>query len=103
MDSIDVLRAREEEVAREWQWLNDTLYKIASARADEGELATFRLMQAQALLVGQRRNELRIRMAALEEGGRYSIHPTEVGRRRCAGDPSLGEARFDRLGQNASD
>jgi hypothetical protein len=66
MDSLDVLRAREEEVAREWQWLHDALNQVARVRAERGDAAAFRLMQQQAMTVGQRRVELRLQMAQLE-------------------------------------
>ena len=60
------LRAREQEVAREWQWLHDALNSVARARAEQGDAAAFTLMQKQAMRVGQRRVELRMAMAALE-------------------------------------
>jgi hypothetical protein len=60
------LRAREAEVEREWLWLVEALNTIARARADQGEAQAFRLMQGQAMRVGQRRVELRMQAAALE-------------------------------------
>ena len=57
---------RKEEVEREWQWLHDALNEIARARADQSDAAAFRLMQHQAMRVGQRRVELRLQRAALE-------------------------------------
>jgi hypothetical protein len=66
MESLDVVLAREEEVAREWQWLNDALNEVARVRAERGDAAAFRLMQQQAMIVGQRRIELRMRAAELE-------------------------------------
>jgi hypothetical protein len=65
-ESLAILRAREAEVAREWQWLHDALNAVAQARAEQGDAPAFRLMQAQAMFVGQRRVELRMRMAELE-------------------------------------
>ena len=65
-DRLMELRAREEEVVREWQWLQDALNKVARGRADEGEIHAFRLLQHQAVAVGQRRVELQIEMARLE-------------------------------------
>ena len=62
-DRLTELRAREEEIAREWQWLQDTLNKVARGRADEGEIHAFRLLQHQAVAVGQRRVELQIEIA----------------------------------------
>ena len=66
MESLAELRAREEELGREWQWLNDALNTVARARAEQGDTVAFRLMQQQAMRIGQRRVELRLAMAALE-------------------------------------
>jgi hypothetical protein len=66
-ESLETLLAREEEVAREWQWLHDTLNEVARARAERGDEAAFRLMQQQAMVVGQRRIELRLQAAQLED------------------------------------
>jgi hypothetical protein len=60
------LRAAEAEVAREWQWLHDALNTVARVRAENGDAAAFRLMQSQAMRVGQRRIELSLRIAELE-------------------------------------
>lgn len=60
------LKAREEEVGREWTWLVDALNTVARARAAQGDAAAFRLMQQQAMRVGQRRVELRLAMSKLE-------------------------------------
>ena len=65
-DKLAELRAREQEVTREWQWLQDTLNKVARGRAEEDEDYAFRLLQHQAVAVGQRRVELQIEMAQLE-------------------------------------
>lgn len=65
-ETLEVLLAREEEVAREWQWLHDSLNEVARARAEHGDAAAFRLMQRQAMAVGQRRIELRMQAAQLE-------------------------------------
>ena len=35
MESLAELRAREAEVAREWQWLHDALNTVARARAEQ--------------------------------------------------------------------
>lgn len=66
MESLAELRAREEELGREWQWLNDALNTVARARVEQGDTVAFRLMQQQAMRIGQRRVELRLAMAALE-------------------------------------
>lgn len=65
-ETISELRAAEREVAREWQWLHDTLNEIARVRAERGEAEAFRRMQTQAIVVGQRRIELSMRIARLE-------------------------------------
>ncbi len=70
MYELAELVAREQEVEREWQWLHDALNEVARARADHGDAAAFRLMQQQAMRVGQRRVELRLRRAALERPAR---------------------------------
>src|ERR1700741_5060430 len=41
MESLAELRAREAEVAREWQWLHDALNIVARARAEHGDAAAF--------------------------------------------------------------
>jgi hypothetical protein len=66
MDSLAELRAREAEVVREWQWLHDALNTVARVRAENGDAAAFRLMQAQAMKVGQRRIELSLQIARME-------------------------------------
>jgi hypothetical protein len=65
-ENPDVVLAREEEVAREWQWLHDALNEVARVRADRGDAAAFRLMQQQMMVVGERRIELRMQAAELE-------------------------------------
>lgn len=64
-ETLGELRAAEREVAREWEWLHDALNAIARVRAEQGDAAAFRLMQAQAMVVGQRRIELSLRIAAI--------------------------------------
>ena len=65
-ENLETLLAREEEVTREWQWLHDTLNAVARARAEKGDAAAFRLMQQQAMVVGQRRINLRMQAAQFE-------------------------------------
>jgi hypothetical protein len=65
MTTVAELKAREEELEREWLLLVDALNTVARARAEQGDAAAFRLMQAQAMRVGQRRVELRLQMAQL--------------------------------------
>ena len=66
MESVAELRAREQEVAREWQWLHEALNTVARVRAENSDAAAFRLMQSQAMRVGQRRIELSLRIAEME-------------------------------------
>ena len=66
MDGLAELRVRQQEIEREWQWLHDALNVVARARAEQGDAAAFRLMQQQAMTVGQRRVEIQIKMAQLE-------------------------------------
>lgn len=65
-DRLTELRIREEEAAREWQWLQDTLNTVARGRTEVEEIQAFRLLHYQAVAVGQRRVELQIEMARLE-------------------------------------
>ena len=65
-ETLAELCAAEREVAWEWQWLHDTLNEIARVRAEHGDAEAFRRMQAQAMVVGQRRIELSMRIAQLE-------------------------------------
>ena len=67
-DALAELRAREDEVEREWNWLQQAINTIARARADQGDAHALRLLHEQAMRVGQRRNELRMQMAQLETG-----------------------------------
>jgi hypothetical protein len=66
METLETVLAREEEVAREWQWLHDALNEVARVRAEQGDSQAFKLMQQQAIRVGQRRIELRMQAAELE-------------------------------------
>jgi hypothetical protein len=74
MDSLAELRARQQEIEQEWQWLHDTLNVVARARAEQGDAAAFRLMQGQAMRVGQRRVELDVQIAELERQRLHSAH-----------------------------
>ena len=66
MESAEILRAREEEVARVWAWLQEAINLVARARTGEDDADAFRLLQQQSMAVGQRRVELMLRMSALE-------------------------------------
>lgn len=63
MESLEALRAREEEVGREWEWVHDVITRVARARADQEDAHAFRILQEQARIIGQRRVALRLMMA----------------------------------------
>ncbi len=65
-DGVTELRAREEEVGREWEWLVGTLNEVARVRSEQGDAQAFRLLQHQALRVGHHRVQLRMKLARLE-------------------------------------
>ena len=46
MTELAELRAREDEVAREWHWLHGTLIEIARVHAKQGDLQAFRRLQS---------------------------------------------------------
>ena len=66
MSKVGELKAREMEVAREWEWLQDFLYKAARSRCDQQDARLFERLQHQALIVGERRTALRSQIAMLE-------------------------------------
>ena len=72
MENLVALRARASELDREWQWLHDALNTIARVRAEQGDARAFRLMQHQAMRVGQRRIEVSMRIAEIEGPARRS-------------------------------
>jgi hypothetical protein len=65
-EPLVALKAREAELAREWQWLVNALHAIAAARAGDSAADAFRLLHDQCMTVGQRRVEMNLRIAALE-------------------------------------
>ena len=68
MESVEVLKAREEEIGREWQRLHEVINRVAQVRAEDRNVQTFRLLQEQCRIVGQRRVEARVRLAEAERG-----------------------------------
>ena len=64
MESKEALLAREEEVAREWEWLQEAINLVAWARTGEEDVDAFRLLQHHAMDIGQRRVELMLELAA---------------------------------------
>lgn len=67
MTTLQELRAREDELAREWEWLQEAVNEVARMRADQEEVQAFRMLQRQAVAVGQRRVELSLHIAELEK------------------------------------
>ena len=86
METLRELKAREAEVAREWEWLQDLLNnaasqltgkarKVARLRADQhvtaklqNDTRMFQMLQHQALIVGERRVQLSMKVAELSHG-----------------------------------
>jgi hypothetical protein len=67
-NSLEVLRALERQVEREWRWLNGALHAVAQAHAEwsAGKLRDFRQMLAQARDADRRRVEIAVRIAEME-------------------------------------
>ena len=63
MESLEVLRAREEEIGREWERLHQVINRAAQVRAENRNAQTFRLLQEQCRIVGQKRVEAQMRLA----------------------------------------
>ncbi len=54
MKSPEALQAREEEVGRQWEWLQEAINLVARARTGEEDAdALFRLLQHHAMDIGQ--------------------------------------------------
>ena len=67
-NSLDVLRALERLVEREWWWLNGALHAVAQMQAERvsGALVGFREMQEQVRAIDSRRVQIAVRIAQLE-------------------------------------
>ena len=63
MESLAVLKAREEEIGREWERLHQVINSVAQVRAEKRNVQTFRILQEQCRIVGQRRVEAQMRLA----------------------------------------
>ena len=70
MEHADIIRAREEEVAREWEWLQNAINLVARALSGETGADAFRLLQHHAIDIGQRRVELAQKLAYAERNQR---------------------------------
>lgn len=78
--NLEELRAREDEVRREWEWLNETINEIARVHADNEQVSVFRLLHEQAMAVGRRRLELCIEIAETERKVQQNSHLQVAGR-----------------------
>lgn len=67
-ETLEELLALERDVEREWWWLNGALHAVAQMRAEHsnGDVRSFREMQAQAREVDRRRVEIRVRIAEMQ-------------------------------------
>lgn len=68
MESLEALKAREEEIGREWERLHDVINRVAQVRAENRNVQTFRILQEQCRIVGQRRVEAQMRLAEAQRG-----------------------------------
>ncbi len=66
MNRLDELKIREQEVEREWEWLEGLLYRVAKARCDQRDAHLISRLQHQSLLLGERRVALRSEIATLQ-------------------------------------
>jgi hypothetical protein len=66
MQTLAELRAREQEVEREWLWLQDALENVARARPARPRPRRSASCSTRPMAVGQRCVELRLQRAALE-------------------------------------
>lgn len=69
-ESAETLRAREQEVAREWEWLQEAINLVAQALSGDAGADAFRLLQHHAMDIGQRRVELAQKLAYAERNQR---------------------------------
>lgn len=68
MESLEALKAREEEIGREWERLHEVINRVAQVRAENRNVQTFRILQEQCRIVGQRRVEAQMRLAEAQRG-----------------------------------
>ena len=68
MESLEVLSAREEEIGREWERLHQVINSVAQVRAENRNVQTFRILQEQCRIVGQKRVEAQMRLAEAQRG-----------------------------------
>ena len=66
MERADIIRARQQEVSREWEWFQDAIDLVAGARSGEAEAHAFRLLQHRAMEIGRRRVKLAQELANAE-------------------------------------
>ena len=62
--TLPELRARADEIAREWERLHGAINEVARIHAEENVVAAFRVLHDLAMAVGQRRLELELLIAS---------------------------------------
>ena len=62
--TLPELRARADEIAREWERLHGAINEVARIHAEENVVAAFRVLHDMAMAVGQRRLELELLIAS---------------------------------------
>lgn len=70
MSSLAELRARQEEVTREWVWLHDAVHTVAASLVGVHDPRPVRMLHGQLLRVGERR--LRLEREIAEASGNHS-------------------------------
>jgi hypothetical protein len=62
--TLPELRARADEIAREWERLHRAINEVARIHAEENVVSAFRVLHDMAMAVGQRRLELELLIAS---------------------------------------
>ena len=62
--TLSELRARADEIGREWERLHRAINEVARIHAEENVVAAFRVLHDMAMAVGQRRLELDLLIAS---------------------------------------
>ena len=62
--TLPELRARADEIGREWERLHGAINEVARIHAEENVVAAFRVLHDMAMAVGQRRLELELLIAS---------------------------------------
>ena len=62
--TLSELRARADEIGKEWERLHRAINEVARIHAEENIVAAFRVLHEMAMAVGQRRLELELLIAS---------------------------------------